>query len=140
MMYNKIGGYFMTMGTARSFIAKHDIDTVDCQSIEVSLNNWLFNEKKRGFKAAAIQWPRPPHDWGKLGIMLVTSFVPGYNILTESEKDLAVAAWFVELGVAMNDLQWVTLLDNLRITIEGSIDPHKSDFIFREVEWHDMLN
>ena len=41
----------MTMDTARSFIAKHDIDTADGQSIEMSLNNWLFNEKKRGFKA-----------------------------------------------------------------------------------------
>jgi hypothetical protein len=140
MMYNKISDYFMTMDTVGSFVAKHDIDTVDGQSIEVSLNNWLFSEKKRGFKAAAIQWPRPPRDWGELGIMLVTSFVPGYKILPESEKDLAVAAWFVELGIARDNLQWVTLLDNLRITIEGNIDPHKSDFIFREVEWHEMLN
>jgi hypothetical protein len=139
-MYNKIGGYFMTMDTVRSFIAKQGIDTVDGQSIEVSLNNWLFNENKRGFKTAAIQWPRPPHDWGELGIMLVTSFVPGYSDLIESEKDLAVAAWFVELGIARDDLQWLTLLDNLRITIWGNIDPHKSDLIFREVTIQEMLN
>ncbi|KIM72411.1 hypothetical protein PILCRDRAFT_16141 [Piloderma croceum F 1598] len=120
------------METAHSFVTKHGIDTNDGQSIEVSINNWLFDKKKRGFKAAAIQWPRPPYDWGELGIMIVTSFVSGYRNLTETEKDSAIAGWLVELGVARNDLQWVTLSDNLRITLEGNLDPHKSHFIFRE--------
>jgi hypothetical protein len=139
VMYNKIGGYFMTMETAHSFVTKHGIDINDGQSIEVSVNNWLFDKKKRGFKAAAIQWPRPPYDWGELGIMIVTSFVSGYRNLTETEKDSAIAGWLVELGVARSDLQWVTLSDNLRITLEGNLDPHKSHFIFREVGWEEML-
>jgi hypothetical protein len=139
VMYNKIGGYFMTMETAHSFATKHGIDTGGGQSIEVSINNWLFDKKRSGFKAAAIQWPRPPRDWGELGIMLVTSFVSGYRSLAETEKDSAIAGWLVELGVARDDLQWVTLSDNLRITLEGNLDPHKSDFIFREVGLEEML-
>ena len=140
MMHNKIGGYFMTMETAHSFIIKHGIATRDGQSIEVSINNWLFDEKKGGFKAAAIQWPRPPHDWGELGIMIVTSFVSGHRILAETERDSAIAGWLVKLGVASNGLQWVTLSHNLRITLEGNLDPHKSHFIFREVGWEEMLS
>jgi hypothetical protein len=72
--------------------------------------------------------------------MLVTSFVSAYRNLAETEKDLAVAGWLVELGVARNNMKWVTLSDNLRITIEGNLDPHKSDFIFREVGLEEMLN
>jgi hypothetical protein len=71
--------------------------------------------------------------------MLVTSFVSGFRNLAETEKDLEIAGWLVELGVARNDLQWVTLSENLRITLEGDLDPHKSDFIFHKVGLEEML-
>ncbi|KAF8970986.1 hypothetical protein BDZ97DRAFT_1753745 [Flammula alnicola] len=101
----RIGGYFMSFSTVHKF----------------AINFWLCDHDKLDVLAAYIHWDAQP------GMMLVSSFkyipygMPDSEDWEESLRDRTIAKeWLMNgAGVKADELKWISLLDNRKITAKG---------------------
>ncbi|KAK0196032.1 hypothetical protein F5146DRAFT_1133499 [Armillaria mellea] len=89
--------------------------------LEFAINYWLCEQEKFNVLAAYIYWDDQPR------MILVSSFkwtqnaLPDSGDLIESERDEAIAKkWLIdEARPELEELRWITLVDDQRITLNG---------------------
>ncbi|KAF8966883.1 hypothetical protein BDZ97DRAFT_1805703, partial [Flammula alnicola] len=120
----RIGGYYMSFSTVHKIMEALKIPNLhDCEDnmLEFPINYWLCEQNKMDVLAAYIEWDDQP------GMMLVSSFkwvengLPDSGDLKEGELDEAIAKkWLIdEADVKPEELKWITLVDDQRITLNG---------------------
>ncbi|KAK0448884.1 uncharacterized protein EV420DRAFT_1483304 [Desarmillaria tabescens] len=113
-MSYRIGGYYMSFSTLPKVMDAYKMTNplnYDDTMIELAINYWLCHMEKKNVLAAYIHWENDGP-----GMMFVSSF----------KRDWAIAKDWLMTGTGINaeELKWITLLDNRRITI-GGIEPPK---------------
>ena len=138
----KLGGYFISFGSARK-VAEHlciDVgeDTPwNNRHIEWPINDWLHDNGKLNIKSAMIRWPREGREHG---VFFMTKFRQVGNEVSgdiaEGEEDVEVRAWLEAAGA--DGIQWVSMLDGLRITLGGT-QPQRTDMKFKHISLEEIL-
>jgi hypothetical protein len=137
-----LGGYWMPYDAARQLASNLGIDTgpdtkLHNGRMEYPFNNWLHDQGMLHVKSAVISWPDDTPS-SQLGLTFISHFrrpdwVMGESIeLAQREQDLEVRKWLEESGgVEPKHLQWISLLDTKRITLNG-MKPRRCD-----IKWPD---
>ncbi|KAI0926575.1 hypothetical protein AcV7_005470 [Taiwanofungus camphoratus] len=133
----RISGYFMSFSTARALATRLGIQVdrstnpeQDELRMEHPFNGWLFETQRLHMKAAVVDHPR---DAGEMGFALFTSFIefdgadPGKT--EEGNNDRSVKRWLEENQVPVSELEWVSMVDTMNITL-GGIQPSPETVIF----------
>jgi hypothetical protein len=138
----KIGGYFVSFNSARKVADHLHIDVGEDtpwnnHHIEWPINGWLHDNGQLNIKSAMIRWPREGRDHG---VSFMTNFCQGNSEVSgdmvEEEGDVEVRAWLEAAGA--NRIQWVSMLDSLRITLGGT-QPQHMDLKFKHVSLEEIL-
>ena len=140
----KLGGYFINFGSARK-VAEHlhieiGKDTPwNNRHIEWPINDWLHDNGKLNIKSAMIRWPRNG-EGQEHGVFFVTKFrqvsSEVLGDIVEEEEDVEVRAWLEAAGA--DGIQWVSMLDEHRITLGGT-QPQRTGMKFERIPVEEIL-